>query len=119
MLRVYYLPVETVDSTEQVRGIDLIHDALLECTEQPDVRKLVMDTNTAEHDQLAGVALSVVPPTQEETEQFCARELPPEQDPDALRTTELLATSAAVITQPEIWELLRIIGRRLGWIPPA
>lgn len=34
---------------------------------------------------------------------------------DAIRAEELLATSPAVITQPQIWELLRIFGRRLGF----
>lgn len=34
---------------------------------------------------------------------------------DEARAAELLATSPAVITQPEMWELLRIYGRRLGF----
>jgi hypothetical protein len=34
---------------------------------------------------------------------------------DELRVKELLATSPLVITQPEIWELLRILGRKLGF----
>lgn len=34
-------------------------------------------------------------------------------NPDIERAKELLSTSAEVITQPEIWELLRIFGRRL------
>ncbi|GAH87660.1 unnamed protein product, partial [marine sediment metagenome] len=37
--------------------------------------------------------------------------------PDAVRAAELLATSAAVITMPEVWELLRIYGRKLGFYP--
>lgn len=115
MLRVYYLPVETVDGTEQVRGIDLIHDAILECTEDPAVRKLLMDTTTAEHDQLAGVAIAVRPPTQDEADLFDARWIPPPPDPDTIRAREILATSPDAITQPEIWELLRILGRRLGY----
>ena len=39
--------------------------------------------------------------------------IPP--DPDYLRACELLATSPKVITMPEIWELLRIFGRKLGF----
>ncbi len=34
--------------------------------------------------------------------------------PDMARAAELLATSPAVITQPEMWELLRIFGRLHG-----
>lgn len=40
---------------------------------------------------------------------------PPEPDPDTVRVREILATSPDVITQPEIWELVRIFGRRLGF----
>jgi len=36
-------------------------------------------------------------------------------DGDIARAEELLASSPQVITQPEIWELLRIFGRRLGY----
>lgn len=35
-------------------------------------------------------------------------------DPDIARAAELLATSPAVISQPEMWELMRIFGKRLG-----
>lgn len=34
--------------------------------------------------------------------------------PDTRRAKELLATSPAVITQPEMWELMRIFGRLHG-----
>lgn len=34
---------------------------------------------------------------------------------DEIRAGELLATSPPVITLPEIWELLRIFGRKLGY----
>lgn len=40
---------------------------------------------------------------------------PPEPDPDTIRAAEILATSPSAITMPEMWELLRIIGRRLGY----
>ncbi len=36
---------------------------------------------------------------------------------DSLRANELLATSPAVITMPEIWEILRILGRIHGLTP--
>lgn len=35
---------------------------------------------------------------------------------DQVRAQELLATSPSAITMPDIWELLRIIGRREGII---
>lgn len=34
---------------------------------------------------------------------------------DTARAEELLANPHAVITQPEMWELMRIFGRRLGY----
>lgn len=34
---------------------------------------------------------------------------------DLFRARELLANSPDVITQPEMWELLRILGRHFGW----
>lgn len=37
---------------------------------------------------------------------------------DCERAMALLTTSPSVITMPEIWELLRIFGRRLGYHPP-
>lgn len=36
-------------------------------------------------------------------------------DPDTLRAEELLQSSPNVITMPEMWELFRIFGRRLGY----
>lgn len=39
----------------------------------------------------------------------------PSPDLDYDRACELLATSSSVITQPEIWELLRIFGKKLGY----
>lgn len=36
---------------------------------------------------------------------------PEPPSPDTLRAQELLTTSPLVITQPEIWELMRIFGR--------
>lgn len=49
-----------------------------------------------------------------ETRLATADEIATMPDPDEARAQELLATSPNIITQPEIWELLRIIGRRLG-----
>lgn len=115
MIRVYILPVETINSTEVVAGSELIHDALLECTIDPHVRKLTMDTTQEEHDSLVAVAGDTYPATQEEIDRYNAQVSIYEPDPDTIRACEILATSPDVITQPEIWELLRIIGRRLGY----
>ncbi len=40
-------------------------------------------------------------------------------DPEADRVLELLANSPAVITMPEIWEVLRLMATRMGYHPPA
>ena len=69
MIWVYFLPVEVLDDTEQVAGIDIIHHALLLSTEQAAVRKLTMDTTVDEHTQLD--------PTQEELDYFNAQTWPP------------------------------------------
>lgn len=39
-------------------------------------------------------------------------------DPELDRINELLGTSPAVISMPEIWELLRLISHRLGYYQP-
>lgn len=115
MIRVYFLLVEIIDGTEQVLGVHLIHGALLDCTEQPDVRKLIMDTNQDEHFDLEVCSLSWHEATQEELDRYHAEVIIIPPDPDTIRAEEILETSPAVITQPEIWELLRILGRRLGY----
>ena len=75
MIRVYYLPVERADETDGVKGMEHIHNAILECTEKPDVRKLIMDTTTGEDITLSALALEVREPTQEETNQFANLEI--------------------------------------------
>lgn len=42
-------------------------------------------------------------------------EVPVLPTPDYTRACQLLETSPLVISQPEVWELLRIYGRRLGY----
>lgn len=115
MIRGYLLPVDTVNSTEQVAGTHIIHHALLLGTEHPDVRLLIMDTTTTEHDYLVLLALECPDLTQEQLDLFNSNRVLDIPDPDTLRAEELLASSPDVITQPEQWELLRIIGRRLGY----
>lgn len=115
MITVCFLPVVTIDGTEQVAGIEIIHDALLECTGDAYVRKLTMDTTDAEHAALFMVAVDMREATQEEIDRYHAQVIIEPPDPTILRAEEILATSPDAITQPEIWELLRIFGRRLGY----
>jgi len=115
MIRVYFLPVETIDGTEQVAGIEWIHDALLYCTKQPDVWKLIMDTTDHEHAQLIELATFSTPASQEEIYYYHNQVIITPPDPDTIRAEEILATSLTVITQPQMWELIRIISRRLGY----
>lgn len=75
MIKVYFLPVERIEGSDVVKGIEHIHRALLECTEKPDVRKLIMDTSPNEDSALAAVALEVREPTTQE--QDALADLPP------------------------------------------
>ena len=115
MIRVYFLPVETIDGTEQVAGIEFMHDALLECTEDPAERKLIMSVTIEEDAWLSGFSTEAYDATQEEIDLYNNQVVITPPDPDIVRAGELLASSPDVITQPEMWELLRIIGRRFGW----
>ena len=115
MIRTYVLPVQTINNTEQVAGIHLIHDALLLTTENPGVRQLIMNTTPEEHTALATLALSWHDATPEETALYASQVTIYTPTPDTLRAEELLALSPPVISMPQIWELMRIIGRRLGY----
>lgn len=50
-----------------------------------------------------------------ETELIAEGYLPQVPDPDTIRAQEILASSPDAITMPEMWELMRIFGRRLGY----
>lgn len=115
MIRVYLLHTHIFDGAEQVAGTDIIHDALLLATPSPDLRKLIMDTTTEEHEALSLLAVEVPEVQPEDIQLYNAQVeiLPP--DPDTIRAEEILANSPDVITQPEMWELVRIFGRRLGY----
>ncbi len=76
MIWVYFLPVILEDGVETVAGIEFIRNAILDCTEQPYVRKLVMDTTVDEHTILVAVALEVRNPTQEELDLYNSLEFP-------------------------------------------
>jgi len=66
MIKVYFLPVERIDNTDKVKGSEYIHDAILDCTEKPDVRKLTMDVTPEEDAVLSEVAIEIRNPTPEE-----------------------------------------------------
>ena len=74
-----------------------------------------MDTTDEEHTQLASLSEAHRDATQDEIDQYNAEVeiIPP--DDDTISAEEILSTSPDVITQPEIWDLLRIFGRRLGY----
>lgn len=115
MLMVYFLPVETIDNTEQVAGTAIIHDALLLTTVDPGTRQLIMDTTPDEHNTLQTWALESRAPTPEEEALYTAQVIILPPDPDTLLAEEILASSPDAITLPDLWTLVRIFGRRLGY----
>ena len=64
MITVYILPVERIDNTDQVLGIDYIHHALL--TYDAGEAVLVQDTTPEEDAALAALAVEVRDPTRAE-----------------------------------------------------
>lgn len=115
MIRVYFLPVEIVEGTEQVAGIEFIHDALLECTELPNQRKLIQDTTLEEDVSLTGVALEARDATQEEIDRYNAQVVITPPDPDTIRAEEILSNPSIPIPAPDLADLVRIFGHRLGY----
>ncbi len=115
MILVYLLPVTTIGGIEQVAGIEFIHDAVVECTENPTIRKLIQDTTQAEHDGLFLVALSIDEPTPDELTLYNAREIPPPPTPDYIRGCEILHNPNRPMPATDVAEILRIFGRRLGY----
>ena len=115
MIKVYYLPVETIDGTDVIAGTEYISQAIIDCTEDPDTRKAIANVTQEQHDALVMVAVLHRDPTPEETEYYLSTVIIEVPDPDTIRAEELLASSPGVITQPEMWELVRIFGRRLGY----
>lgn len=114
MIYVYLLPVLIVDGAEQVAGLDLIHHALLQTTESPDIRLLIQDVTPEEHVGLSLECLSSRDPTTAEILLYhqMVTVIPP--NPDIIRARQLLGNSPEVISQPEMWELMRIFGRLHG-----
>ena len=113
MIRVYYLDTIIINQTEVVVGSEYIHQAILSV--EGTLRKLIQDTTDVEHSALASLAESWRDATPQEIAALDALPAVPPPDPDYIRACEILGSSPDVITQPEIWELLRLIGRRLGY----
>lgn len=113
MIRVYFLAVETIDGTDTVVGIEYMRHGILQV--EGTGRKLIQDTTDPEHFMLASLAESWREATQDEIDLFDA--VPPVEppDPEYVRVCELLASSSDVITMPEIWDILREFGERLGY----
>jgi len=66
VVRRYLLPVDRVEDTDSVRGIDLIHDAALAYGVEIDKAELIMDTDDSEHASLADYAIEWRDATAEE-----------------------------------------------------
>jgi len=115
MIRVYWLPTAHINGVPTIAGIEFIHDALLDTTEDPDVRKLIQDTTPDEHLGLVAVANSWRDATPEEIDRFHAEVIPFVPDPDTIRAEEILHNPTIPIPAPDLAELVRIFGRRLGY----
>lgn len=84
MIKAYLLPVERVENTDRVKGSEHIHDAIVECTEDPNTRKLIMDTTPEENNTLSVLAIEVREPTTNEVDslnRFKAEPLPEPEPP--------------------------------------
>ena len=115
MIRVYFLPVVPIQGVEHVAGEEFMHDALLDSTEEPDIKKLTQDTTGAEHAGLIAVANSWREPTLHEIDLYHERVIIPPPDPDYIRACEILSNPAIPIPAPDLAELLRIFGRHMGY----
>lgn len=114
MIRTYFLPVLTVNNTEQVAGIAFIHDALLETTLDPLVRQLIQDTTTTEHNSLKALAISWHTATQKEKDLYHAHLFPYIPNPDHERIKEILHNSPPAIPEPEKRELFTLLAKIHG-----
>jgi len=115
MIRVYHLPVERLDDGDIMAGIQYVHDALIETTISPWIKRVIMDTDFAEHATLLIYAIDWNIPTPEELARFEALPLIPPPSVDYLRACEILHNPNLPINAVEIAELLRLFGRRLGY----
>ncbi len=115
MIRAYFLPVLIVNDAEQIAGIEFIHDAVVECTIEPLVKKLIQDTSGPEHDGLVALARSWNEAEPYEVDLYNAREIPPSPTPDYIRGCKILHNPNLPMPATDVAELLRIFGRRLGY----
>ena len=93
-IKVYILPVKRINNVDVVDGGYLIHDAILECTEKPEIRKLIMDVTADEDITLSALALETRSPTMEEVAVF--EGLPPLPPPPRNLEQELDALKARI-----------------------
>jgi len=115
MIRTYFLPVYVQDETEKITGSDYLHDCLIETTDLPMVRRVIMDTTDPEHALLAGLALDWHLATVEEAFRYQSIVTPLPPDPDYDTVCEILKNSPVPIPAPELAILLRIVCKRLGY----
>jgi len=115
MIRVYFLPVITTNHCEEIAGIEFVHDAILEATPDPMLRCLIQDTTTDEHDGLISVATSWRDADQLEIDLYNTYDFPWLPTPDELRAEEILHNPSIPIPAPDLADLVRIFGRRLGY----
>ena len=72
MIKTYLLPVERIDNTDTVKGAEYIHNAILEGTDKPDMRRLIMDTTPDEDSALSTLAVKVEEPTQRDIDNYAS-----------------------------------------------
>lgn len=114
MIIVYFLPVITVYDTEQVVGLEFIHDAILESTVEPDIRRLIMDTTDAEHDGLLAAGAVSEAASQKDIERWLTEVTITPPDPDIEALLAIIANPPTSITMPEIWAAIRILSKLHG-----
>ena len=115
MIRVYFLRgiVDSQTNTEVIQGSEYIHGAILECTDELQVWKLIQDTTGQENAGLLAVAESWRKATPEEIAKYKADVVIIPPDPDAIRAREIIGSNPNSIPMPIIRELLAIIVRKL------
>ena len=83
-----------ITNTEAVKGIEYIQHAIFECTEKPDVRRIIIEENP----NLASLALKVEAPTKRDIQNYNALPKP------ALPPRDLAAEIDNLKTRIEILE---------------
>jgi len=94
MIRTYYLETVRIDNTDTVKGIEYIHNAVLDV--EGTLRKLIQDTTAEEHNGLIAVAVSWREATQDEVTQLEA--LPPPPPPQRNPLKEIDEIKASLTT---------------------